>query len=233
TAANPRHSARITLRTGLDQDAKIVAMDARLIFNAGAYAGFVPVATLHGYSELAGSYRVPTCAIEVLRVYTNTVPRGHMRSPGSPQVAFAVESHIDMMAHALGLDPVEMRQRNAISEGNLTPLGDRRRLLRCRETIDAGRRAFGWDRPSAANVGRGISIYEHPPGTFGRSVVTLTVGADSRITIRLGAPDTGTGFHTIAAQLVAEHFGISVAEVEVVQGDTLSSDFEAGASGMR
>ena len=233
TAANPRHSASITLRTGLDRDAKIVAMDARLIFNAGAYAGFIPVATLHGYSELAGAYRVPNCTIEALRVYTNTVPRGHMRSPGSPQVAFAVESHIDMMAHALGLDPVEIRRRNAIADGDLTPLGDRRRDLRCRETIDAGVRAFGWDRPKAADVGRGISIYEHPPGTFGRSVVTITMGADGGITILLGAPDTGTGFHTIAAQLVAEHFGVSVAEVEVVQGDTLSSDFEAGASGMR
>ncbi len=233
TAGNPRHSASITLRTGLDRDAKIVAIDARLIFNAGAYAGFVPVATLHAYSELAGSYRVPNCAIEVLRVYTNTVPRGHMRSPGSPQVAFAVESHIDMMAHELGLDPVDMRRRNAIADGDLTPLGDRRHSLRCRETIDAGARAFGWDTPRATDVGRGISIYEHPPGTFGRSVITLTMGTDGRIAILVGAPDTGTGFHTIAAQLVAEHFGVSVAEVEVAQGDTLTSDFEAGASGMR
>ena len=148
---------------------------------------------LHGYSELAGTYRVPNCAIEVLRVYTNTVPRGHMRSPGSPQVAFAVESHIDMIAHELGLDPLEMRQRNAIADGDLTPLGDRRRHLRCRETIDAGARAFGWDKPKAPDVGRGVSIYEHPPGTFGRSTVTLTMGADGRITILLGAPDHGHG----------------------------------------
>jgi CO/xanthine dehydrogenase Mo-binding subunit len=233
TAANPRHSAHITLRTGLDRDAKIVGIDARIIFNAGAYAAFIPGPTLHGYSELAGTYRVPNCEIEVLRVYTNTVPRGHMRSPGSPQVSFAVESHIDMMAHALGLDAVEMRRRNAIADGDLTPLGGRRRLMRCRETIDAGARAFGWDTPRAADIGRGISIYEHPPGTFGRSVVTLTMGANGRITVLVGAPDTGTGFHTIAAQLVAEHFGVSVAEVEVVQGDTLSSGFEAGSSGMR
>lgn len=233
TAANPRHSATVTLRTGLDQDARIVAMDARLVFNAGAYAGFVPVATLHGYSELAGSYRVPNCAIEVLRVYTNTVPCGHMRSPGSPQVAFAVESHIDMMARSLGLDPVEMRRRNAIADGDLTPLGDRRHFLRCRETIDAGARAFGWDNPRTGNSGRGVSVYEHPPGAFGRSTVALMIGADGRITIHLGSPDTGTGFHTIAAQLAAEHFGLSAADVDVVQDDTLSGDFEAGASGMR
>jgi CO/xanthine dehydrogenase Mo-binding subunit len=233
TAGNPRHTAGITLRTGLDQDAKILAIDARIVFDAGAYAAFIPGPTLHGYSELAGTYRVPNCAIEVLRVYTNTVPRGHMRSPGSPQVAFAVESHIDMMAHALGLDPVEMRRRNAIADGDPTPLGDRRSHLRCRETIDAGARAFGWHAPRAADTGRGISIYEHPPGGFGRSTVTLTMGAGGRITVMVGSPDTGTGFHTIAAQLVAEHFGLSVAAVEVVQGDTLTSGFEAGASGMR
>jgi CO/xanthine dehydrogenase Mo-binding subunit len=211
-----------------------MAMTARVVFNAGAYAGFVPVPTLHGgYGELAGTYRVPNCAIEVLRVYTNTVPCGHMRAPGAPQVAFAVESHVDMIAHAIGLDPLEMRRRNAIADGDAAPLGAVRRHLRCRETLDAGAHAFGWNKPRAADIGCGISIYEHPPGAFGRSTVILTMGTDGRIKILLGSPDTGTGFHTIAAQLVAEHFGISVREVEVEQGDTLSTDFEAGASGQR
>ena len=234
TAGNPRHSAGIRLRTGVDRDAKLLGIEARVIFNAGAYAGFVPVPTLHGgYSELAGTYRVPNCAIEVLRVYTNTVPCGHMRSPGAPQVAFAVESHIDMIARELGLDPVEMRRRNAIADGDLTPLGETRRHLRCREVIDAGARAFGWEKPRPAGTGRGISIYEHPPGNFGPSTVTLTMNADGRITTTVGAPDTGTGFHTIAAQLVAEHFGFSVDQVDVVQGDTLSTGFEFGSSGQR
>lgn len=234
TAGNPRHSAAISLRTGVDRDAKLLAIDARVVFNAGAYAGFVPVPTLHGgYSELAGAYRVPNCTIEVLRVYTNTVPCGHMRSPGAPQVAFAVESHIDMIAHEVGLDPLDMRRRNAIKEGDLTPLGEKRRQLRCQETIEAGALAFGWDKPKPPGVGRGVSIYEHPPGNFGRSTVALTMGANGRITIQLGSPDTGTGFHTIAAQLVAEHFSASVNEVDVVQGDTLLSGFEAGSSGQR
>jgi len=233
TAGNPRHSANITLRTGLDRDAKIQAIDARIIFDAGAYAGFIPGPTLHGYSELAGTYRVPNCAIEVLRVYTNTVPRGHMRSPGAPQVTFAVESHIDMIAHELGLDPLEFRRRNAIVDGDLTPLGDRRRLMRCRETIDVGARAFGWDKRRAPGVGRGVSICEHPSGSSGRSTVVLTMGADGRITILLGAPEQGAGFHTMAAQLVAEHFGLSTDEVEVELGDTLSTGFESGAGGQR
>ena len=233
TAGNPRHSASITLRTGLDQDAKIQAIDARIVFNAGAYAGFILGPTLHGYSELAAAYRVPNCTIEVLRAYTNTVPRGHMRSPGAPQVTFAVESHIDMIAHELGLDPLEFRRLNAITDGDLTPLGDRRRHMRCRETIDAGARVFGWDKPKAPGVGCGVSIYEHPSGSSGRSTVLLTLGKDGRIMILLGAPDQGAGFHTMAAQLVAEHFGLSMAEVEVEQGDTLSTGFESGAGGQR
>ena len=233
TAANPRHSSRVTLRSALDRDARLLAIEARVVFNAGAYAGFVPVPTLHGYGELAGTYRVPNCAVEVLRVYTNTVPCGHMRSPGAPQVAFAVESHIDMIAHELGLDPIELRRRNAIEEGDATPLGAKRRHLRCRETIDAGARAFGWDKPKLPDIGRGVAIYEHPPGAFGRSTVNLTIGADGKLTIMLGSPDTGTGFHTIAGQLVAEHFGLSPDEVEIVQGDTLAAGFEAGASGQR
>ena len=102
------------------------------------------------------------------------------------------------------------RRRNAIADGDLTPLGDRRRHMRCRETIDAGARAFGWDKPKAPGVGRGVSIYEHPSGSSGRSTVILTMGEDGRITILLGAPDQGTGFHTMAAQLVAEHFGLSI-----------------------
>ena len=234
TAGNPRHSAAITLRTGVDAEAKLLAIEARVIFNAGAYAGFIPAPTLHGgYAEFAGAYRVPNCALEVLRVYTNTVPRGHMRAPGAPQVAFAVESHIDMIAHEMRLDPLEMRQRNAIVDGDLTPHGETRRHLRCRETIEAGARAFGWNRPKPPAVGRGIALYEHPSGSFGRSTVTLTLGADGRFTLMVGSPDTGTGFHTIAAQLVAEHFGVATAEVDVVQGDTLTSGFEAGSSGQR
>jgi CO/xanthine dehydrogenase Mo-binding subunit len=233
TAGNPRHSARITLRSAVDRDAKLLAIAARVVFNAGAYAGFVPVPTLHGYGELAGTYRVPNCAVEVLRVYTNTVPCGHMRSPGAPQVAFAGESHIDMIARELGLDPVEFRRHNAIQEGDATPLGAKRQHLRCRETIDAGARAFGWDKPKPPDTGRGISIYEHPPGNFGRSTVNLTMSGDGKLALMLGSPDTGTGFHTIAGQLAAEHFGLSPDEVEIVQGDTLAAGFEAGSSGQR
>jgi len=233
TAANPRHSASITLRTAVDGRGGILAMDARLVFNAGAYAGFIPLPTVHGYIGFAGPYRVPSCRLDVYRVHTNTVPAGHMRSPGGPQITFAVESHLDIIAHELGIEPLEFRRRNAIADGDPSPLGEVRQGVRCREILDEGERAFGWDGPKAPGVGRGVGLYEYPPGTFGRSVVALSIGADGTIAVSIGAPETGTGFHTITRQLVAEHFKVPAGEVNVVFGDTQSSGFDSGASGSR
>ena len=93
---------------------------------------FTPLATVHGGGHAGGSYRVPNIEIEVLRVYTNTVPRGHMRAPGAPQTIFAVESDMDMIARELGLDPLEFRLRNALTEGDSGPLGERWQQIRCR-----------------------------------------------------------------------------------------------------
>lgn len=233
TAGNPRHSARITLRTGIDADAHIVAIDAKMIFRAGAYAGFSPLPTMHGYVSFAGSYRVPSCSIELLRVYTNTVPAGHMRSPGGPQIAFAVESHFDMIANALGVDPLEFRLRNAIADGDLSTLGERRRDLRCKEVIEAGARAMDWKAPRPANVGRGVALYDYPAAAWGKSTVSLVIRPDGRVVLILGSPETGTGFFSVMRSMAAELLRISVDDIDVLQGDTFSTGFEVGASGAR
>jgi CO/xanthine dehydrogenase Mo-binding subunit len=233
TAANPRHAALITLTTALDQGARILAMKARMIFNSGAYAGFCPVPTLHGYTAFAGPYKVPNCELEVLRVYTNSVPAGHMRSPGGPQITFAVESHLDMIARDLQLDPCRFRRDNAIAEGDLSPTGERRHSIHCKRVIDAAISEFGWDRPKAANVGRGIALHEYPPGTFEDSNVIMSVDGDGKVEVVVGAPDTGTGFHTIVAQLTAHELQLPLKDIRVAFRDTSSSGFERGPSGSR
>lgn len=233
TAANPRHAAAITLRSAVDRKHQLLAMDAKIIFNAGAYAGFCPVATLHGYVAFAGPYKVENCTIEALRVYSNTVPAGHMRSPGGPQITFAVETHLDMIAHELHIDPFEFRRDNAIMEGDLSPIGERRRFLRSRAVIEAAMKKVDFTSPKEPNVGRGIGVYEYPPGTFGRSTVTITIAGDGKIRLVTGAADNGNGFHTIVWQLVADHFRVPLDDVEVVQGDTSTSGFDTGPSGAR
>ena len=111
---------------------------------------------MHGGVHAGGSYRVPHIEIACLRVYTNTVPAGHMRAPGAPQTLFAVESHMDMIAHELGLDPIEFRLRNVLAEGDASPLGERWRHIRGKETLLAAAQAAGWGTEKAPYVGRGI-----------------------------------------------------------------------------
>ena len=115
-AGNPRHPTTVVLRTGVTREGIIVAREAKAIFNSGAYAAFkpTPVVNITGASQAAGAYGIPNIRIDAYSVYTNCVPAGHMRAPGDPQVTFAVESAMDMMAEALGLDPLEFRRRNLL-----------------------------------------------------------------------------------------------------------------------
>jgi CO/xanthine dehydrogenase Mo-binding subunit len=232
-AGNPRHAAVITLRTGVDRGGLLTARQARLVFNCGAYGAFIPLHTVHGGVHAGGPYRIPHIEIECLRVYTNTVPAGHMRAPGAPQTVFAVESHMDMIAHELGLDPLEFRLRNALVEGDASPLGERWRHIRCKETLLAAAQAAGWDTERPPYVGRGIGMYDREPGAFGPSSATLSIDADARLTLLTGAADTGTGSYTVLQQIVAEELQLPLTAVTVVQGDTDTAAYEVGAGGSR
>ncbi len=232
-AGNPRHSAVITYHTGVTKDGQMTARRAKVIFNCGAYGAFTPLHTVHGSVHAGGPYRVPNMEIEGLRVYTNTVPAGHMRAPGAPQVVFALESHMDMIAQALGLDPLEFRLRNALEEGDLSPLGEHWHDLRCKETLRAAAQAAGWGTKKVQNVGRGLGMYDREPGSFGPSSATLSIDADARLMLLTGAADTGTGSYTVLQQIVAEELQLPLAAVRVVQGDTDTSSYELGAGGSR
>jgi CO/xanthine dehydrogenase Mo-binding subunit len=232
-AGNPRHTALLTLRSGVTADGRITARQARIIFNCGAYAAFTPMHTVHGAAHAAGSYRVPNIEIEALRVYTNTVPRGHMRAPGAPQTIFAVEGHMDMIAHELGIDPLEFRLRNALTEGDIGPLGQHWDKIRCKETLEAAAQAAAWHTKKPPNVGRGIGMYEREPGSFGPSSATVKVDASGRLTLLTGAADTGTGAYNVLQQIVAEELQVPRTSVSVVVGDTDTATYEVGSSGSR
>jgi CO/xanthine dehydrogenase Mo-binding subunit len=232
-AAAPRHAAVITQRTGVDGDGRITAHQARVVYDSGAYAAFSPSPMLHGVVHCAGAYRIPNIEIEGLRVYTNTLPRGYMRAPGAPQVMFAVESHMDMVAHAIGMEPLEFRRRNILSEGDHGALGQQWRNILAPEVLEAAVKAARWQDPKPRHVGRGIALYERGTGAFGPSGITLTAGADGRVTLTSGAPDTGTGFPTMLQQVAAEALQLPLSAVEVNLGDTDHAPFETGHAGSR
>ena len=157
-AANPRHPARITLKTGVTRDGRMLAHQARVVFNSGAYGAFKPRVSIRGADHSGGPYRIPHVQIDSYMVYTNNVPCGHMRAPGKPQVAFAVESHMDMMARELGLDPYEFRLRNILKDGDTNPVGEKLQHIRAEATLRQAAEAIGWGRTDRQPyVGRGLA----------------------------------------------------------------------------
>ena len=236
-AGNPRHPGIITLKTGLKRDGRIWARQARTVFNSGAYGAFKPRVHLRGADHSGGPYNIPHVQIDSYMVYTNNVPCGHMRSPAKPQVGFAVESHMDMIAHELGLDPYEFRLRNILKSGDTSPIGEAWQDIRAEEALRQAAQAASWGKPKESpSFGRGMAIADQTQGS-GQSTATVSIdgsGGDSgQVTLFMSLWDTGTGASTIMRQVVAEALTVPVEDVSIVIRDTDAVDFESGPGGSR
>ena len=244
-AGNPRHPGIITIKTGLKRDGRIWARQAKTVFNSGAYGAFKPRVHLRGADHSGGPYNIPHVQIDSYMVYTNNVPCGHMRSPAKPQVGFAVESHMDMIAQELGLDPYELRLRNILKPGDTSPVGEAWQDIRAEETLRTAARAAGWGQTknssgksageSAGNrigFGRGIAIADQTQGS-GQSAATVSMDASGQVTLFMSLWDTGTGASTVMRQVAAEALTIPVDDVAIVIRDTDAVDFESGPGGSR
>ena len=232
TAGVPRHGAVIKIKTGLNRDGRLVARHVRLYFNGGAYGGYKPNLNLGGARYACGSYRVPHSRIDSYCVYTNQIPCGHMRSPGEAQAIFAVESHTDMLARRLGMDPLAFRLRNVVQEGDVSSIGERWTNPRAREVIERAAAELGWDTPKPPNVGRGLATCNHDIGQ-GKAGSIVSVDESGAVTIVTGVPDVGTGAHTMLRQVVAEELSIAPDDVVVQVGDTDTALWDSGSGGQR
>jgi CO/xanthine dehydrogenase Mo-binding subunit len=235
TAANPRHPTTVYLKTGVKRDGTIVAREGRAMFNRGAYAGrsASPRGILNGAFKLGGSYRVPNARIEGLAVYTNQVPCGSMRAPGQPQVIFAVEAHMDLLAAALGMDALEFRLRNVLREGDEPVVPARwQGIGQARAVLERAAEAIGWGTPKPPHVGRGLALSERGIGG-GESHVEVALDADGRIAVQTGVPDIGTGTYTIVQQLVAEELGVAPERITVGTADTRRGLLDPGTGGSK
>ena len=234
TAGNPRHAAIIQLKTGVKRDGTIVAHQARVVFDSGAYGGFKPVPTVNlgGAAKAGGPYKIPHVHIESMQVYTNTIPGGFMRAPGEPQAVFAIESHIDCIARQLGRDPLDFRLQNLIEAGAETPIGTRYQGIRAQETLEAAAAAAGYRTPKAPNVGRGIAMGERPPAG-GESHAAVTLNPDGSVMVHTSIFEPGTGTYTILRQIVAEELQVPLQSIRVQVWDTDGVPFDTGVGGSR
>jgi carbon-monoxide dehydrogenase large subunit len=234
TAISHRHPAVITLRTGVDADGKLCALQARAVFSGGGYAALKANAevTVQGPRRVASYYKIPAIQVETLCAYTNQVPCTQTRTPGSPQTTFAMESQIDIIARELGMDPVAFRKKNLLHAGDPTPFGQKLQGIVVQETLNKALDVSGWKKPKGKNTGRGVAVYERPSGA-GKSGAAITIESNGSVSVNLGVPDVGPGIHTVVQQIVSEVLDLPRERVSIRVEDTDHSPYDSGTGGSK
>jgi CO/xanthine dehydrogenase Mo-binding subunit len=229
-ATTKRHPAIVRHRTGMKKDGRITAMDIDVIFDGGAYSTLSAVVLSRGMIHASGPYRCDHVRAHGRATMTNTPPNGAFRGFGAPQTQFAVEAHMDVIADRLGIDPLRLRERNALRPGDTTATGqkvgkDGSALQVLREA--ARRTGFSRRRRAlkGSNRGIGLSLFFHGSGFTGGGEVKLASKASLALTergvqIRVASTEIGQGTRTMHAQIVADTLGISYDQVEVSVADT-------------
>ena len=234
-AGNPRHPSVITMRTGVTKDGRILARRVKALFNSGAYAAFKPAPSVNlgGAGMGAGVYRIPNLLIEALCVYSNNIPCGHARSPGEPQMVFAGESHMDMIARELALDPADLRRKNLLRDGDHLANGHHLEHVRASDTLEAALKASHWAEPKAGPwIGRGMAMTHRHIGV-GFTNARLHLDAGGTVILSIALPDTGTGAHLVLRQVVAEVLGLPLDQVEIEIANTDDFETDSGVGGSR
>lgn len=223
TAVRQGFYARI--KTGVKRDGKIVAEEILFLWDAGAYADYgVNIGRAAGYS-CTGPYEVPNVKCDSLTVYTNHPYGTAYRGFGHAELHFAVERQMDLVARAIGVDPVELRLRNAALPGRITATGEKLRedAGRVDECIKAVAKAIGWGKVRPKQVGekfRGIGIaalWKAPamPSSTSSSAI-LKLNEDGSVTLSISTTELGQGTPTAFAQMVAEELQVPIEKVKVV-----------------
>jgi len=233
-AMNPDHDTVVRVKTGVKRDGTMTARYLQAIHGTGAYAGMKPGRASIGGAGTAGPYKIEHTYMEALQVYTNTVPCGFWRAPGAIQAVFASESHMDLLARELQMDPAKFRRINLVGEGEVNALGKTWSGVKAKETLQAALDAAGWQQPKRANIGRGVAMYERGTGA-GKVWVNLTAEPDGTLTVFTVAGDQGTGLQTILCQTVAAEMGVSYESVRCRIGNTseVSYSVDVGFGGSR
>ena len=243
-AGRSRHPCRVVLKQGFRKDGTICARDMKIIYESGAYGSHSPGVTIVGTNSATSLYRCENVRLEGRAVYTNTPIAGAFRGYGVVQTTYALDIQMDEAAERLGMDPAELKLRNAVREGDIAPSGHAvvgRGLEAC---LRHGIIAFDWvaKRTKAPRVdpahpairrGWGVGCEMHGssayPGIREQGNATVKMNEDGSVTLLTGAAGLGTGAHTALAQIVAEELGVTFESVAVVHGDTDVVPWDIGA----
>ncbi|MGY4707027.1 xanthine dehydrogenase family protein molybdopterin-binding subunit [Candidatus Bipolaricaulota sp. J31] len=233
-----RHPAVIRYRTGAKRDGTLVAVEVEFYYNAGAYQTLSSAVLWRGLIHAAGPYRIPNVKVDAYSVATNTVPCGAFRGFGSPQVIFAHESQMDELARHLGMDPLELREKNALRVGDRTATDQLlTESVGLPDAIRRARKLSRWDelrreiedfnrREPFRRRGLGISTVMYGVGMGAKAPLLDKAGAyvkaeaDGSVTVAVGNTEMGQGALTVLAQVAAEALGVRIGDVRLAPVDT-------------
>jgi CO/xanthine dehydrogenase Mo-binding subunit len=229
-----RHAIKCTVKTGVTKDGALVAKQAEIYLNTGAYAETGPIVTGRTLTRILGPYRYPHLKISSTCVYTNTASAASFRSIGGPQTAWATESQMDIIAQKLGLDPVELRLKNLVKKGEeirpqYRPL-DADLYKGLKLVVDK----LGWDGPvSKQGRGRGVGFGTTDPGAPLASTSTVHVLSDGSVVLLCGTVELGQGAKTVMSQIVAEELSVPLERVTIRPIDTAFTPFDRSTGSSR
>lgn len=231
-AGRRRHGVRIRSRVGFKKDGTLLAKECCVHLDGGAYNSMGPTATFLIGNFSAMLYRLPAYRYEGYHVYTNKSPAGAMRGFGAPQALFATETQMNIAAEELGIDPIELRLKNAMRAGDTIP--DVATVSTCAftECLEEVRRRTDWNRKRAAAAGSGkgigIGCYSFISGgvfnwfdtQYPFSAAEVRAYADGTVDLLTMAADIGQGSDSVLTQILAADLGLRIEDVRIMSGDT-------------
>jgi CO/xanthine dehydrogenase Mo-binding subunit len=237
----PRVFMKINVRLGFKKDGRIRAKHIKVVADNGAYSAKAPAITGVAAMRHDTCYKYSDVKTEALLVYTNKIPTGAFRGFGNPSAEWAVEQAIDLGAHELGIDPIEIARINAAEPGYVSPHGNRVTSCELKQCLDMAEKMVDWKAKranKAPDTGLGLACTVHVSGKrhfgdYDGSSATIKLNEDGKALILSGEGECGQGVHTAMCQIAAEELGVRVEDVEISRADTDLTTFCLGAFASR
>lgn len=233
-----KHAATLRIKSGVTKDGRITARLCEVWWNGGAYADIGPRVTQKSGFTAPGPYDIENVHIDSYALYTNLPPAGALRGFGIPQLVWAYESHTDMIARALKMDPVEFRRKNLLRDGRPQATGTVMKDAAIDKVLERVAARMGWSKPfdrgdGAVRRGRGIAIGFKASISPTTSVAIVNLYADGSCALYSSTVDMGQGSDTAMAQIVSEALGIPIEVITVVHPDTDVTPYDMATLGSR
>ena len=233
-----KHPCTFRIKSGIDKDGKITARKCEIFWNGGAYADVGPRVTQKSGFTAAGPYDIDNISIDSYALYTNMTPAGALRGFGIPQLVWAYESHTDMIARAIKMDPLEFRRKNLLREGRPQATGTILKDAATDKVLEKVGERMNWSQPFDRGAGpikrgRGIGIAFKAVISPTTSVAIINLFADGSCVLYCSTVDMGQGSDTAMAQIVGEVLNVPTKSVQVVPRDTDVTPYDMGTLGSR